>query len=64
MPRKKTPTSDPIVAEVREIKERLAARHGYDAEAMLRDAMRRQNRRGRKVVALANRPTPHTQRPR
>ena len=64
MPRKKTPTSDPIVAEVREIKERLAARHHYDAAAMLRDAMRRQNRRGRKVVTLATRPALHTQRQR
>lgn len=45
MARKKTPTSDPIVAEIREIKDRLAARHNYDAEAMLRDAMRRQKRR-------------------
>jgi len=64
MPRKKTPPSDPIVAEVREIKERLAARHNYDAEAMLRDAMRRQSRQGRKVVTLAKRPAPHTPRHR
>ncbi len=62
MPRKKSLISDPIVAEVREIKERLATRHHYDAEAMLRDAMRRQNRHGRKVVTLAKRPAPHTQR--
>lgn len=54
--KKKTPTGDPIVAEVREIKERLAARHNYDAEAMLRDAMRRQKRQGRKVVTLTKRP--------
>ncbi len=54
----------PIVAEVPEIKERLATRHNYNAEAMLRDAMRRQNRQGRKVVTLAKRPALHTQRPR
>jgi hypothetical protein len=64
MARRKSPISDPIVAEVREIKERLAARHNYDAEAMLRDAMRRQNRQGRKVVTFAKRPAPHTHRPR
>lgn len=64
MPRKKTPVIDPIVAEVREIKERLAARHGYDAEAMLRDAMRRQNRHGRKVVTFAKCPASRTPRPR
>jgi hypothetical protein len=62
MVRKKTPTGDPVVAEVREIKERLAARHNYDAEAMLRDAMRRQNRQGRKVVTLAKRPVRDNQK--
>jgi len=46
---------DPIVAEVRRIKDQLAARHHYDAEAMLREAMRRQNRRGRKVVSFSKR---------
>jgi len=56
MAREKTPDGDPIVAEVRKIKDRLAARYHYDAEAMLRDAMRRQRRRGRKVVTLARRP--------
>ena len=52
MPRKKKATGDPIVAEVREIKERLAAHHNYDAGVMLRDAMPRQNRQDRKVVTL------------
>jgi hypothetical protein len=61
MARRKTDTGDPIVAEVRRIKDRLAARHGYNAEAMLRDAMRRQNRQGRKVVTLAKRPVSKTQ---
>jgi len=56
MAREKTPNRDPIVAEVRKIKEGLAARYNYDAEAMLRDAMRRQKRGGRKVVTLARRP--------
>lgn len=56
MAREKTPTGDPIVAEVRKIKDQLAARHRYDAEAMLREAMRRQGRQGRKVVTLSKRP--------
>ena len=55
MAQEKTPDSDPIVAEVRKIKDQLAARYHYDAEAMLRDAMRRQKRRGRKVVTLRKR---------
>ena len=56
MAREKAPDGDPIVAEVRKIKDRLAARYNYDAEAMLRDTMRRQRRGGRKVVTLARRP--------
>ena len=58
MAREKTSNGDPIVAEVRKIKDRLAARYHYDAEAMMRDAMRRQQRRGRRVVTLAKRPVP------
>jgi hypothetical protein len=61
MPRKKRPTGDPIVAEVREIKEKLAARHQYDAEAMLRDTMRRQKRHSKRVVTLRKRPVRDTQ---
>jgi hypothetical protein len=56
MGREKTPNGDPIVAEVRKIKEELAARYNYDAEAMLRDIMRRQKRGGRKVVTRTRRP--------
>jgi hypothetical protein len=55
MAQEKTPDRDPIVAEVRKIKDQLAARYHYDAEAMLRDAMRRQKRRGRKVLTLRKR---------
>ena len=50
----KAPAGDPIVAEVRQIKERLAARYDYDPEAMLREAMRRQKRQRRKVVNLSS----------
>ncbi|HPC96275.1 MAG TPA: hypothetical protein PLU87_15115 [Sedimentisphaerales bacterium] len=53
MARQEATARDPIVAEVRRVKDQLAARHHYDAEAMLRDAMRRQKRRGRKVVSLS-----------
>lgn len=56
MARQKALVGDPIVAEVRRIKDQLAARHHYDAEAMLREAMRRQKRRGRKVITLSKRP--------
>jgi hypothetical protein len=56
MAREKKTNGDPIVAEVRKIKDRLAAQYDYDAKAMLRDAMRRQKRQGRKVVTLAKRP--------
>jgi hypothetical protein len=56
MAQEKIQNGDPIVAEVRKIKDRLAARYHYDAEAMLRDAMRRQKRRGRKVLTLSKRP--------
>jgi hypothetical protein len=56
MAQEKIQNGDPIVAEVRKIKDRLAARYHYDAEAMLRNAMRRQKRRGRKVLTLSKRP--------
>ncbi|MBN1546821.1 MAG: hypothetical protein JW902_09195 [Syntrophaceae bacterium] len=56
MERKRISTGDPIVAEVRQIKQRLAVRHNYDAEAMLRDAMHRQRHHVRKVVTLEKRP--------
>jgi hypothetical protein len=55
MARQKALVGDPIVAEVRRIKDQLAARHHYDAEATLRKAMRRQKRRGRKVVSFSKR---------
>jgi hypothetical protein len=60
MSQEKMSNGDPIVAEVRRIKDRLAARYHYDAEAMLRDAMRRQKRRGKRVVTLTKRPVSRT----
>ena len=55
MTRKTAIQGDPIVDEMRQIKERLAARYSYDAEAMLRDAQRRQGRHGRKTHILHGR---------
>jgi len=43
---------DPIVAEVREIRDRLAAKLNYDVRAILKDAQRRQRESGQKVVTL------------
>ena len=60
MAQEKASNGDPIVAEVRKIKDRLASQYDYDAEAMLGDAMRRQERQGKKVVSLARRPVSGT----
>ena len=61
MTRRKVRNGDPIVAEIRRIKDRLAAKFNYDAEAMLQDAQRRQTRGGKKVVTLSKRPIPVTE---
>jgi len=37
---------DPIVAEVRKVKEQLAAKFNYDVAAMLQDAQKRERRIG------------------
>lgn len=43
---------DPIVAEIRAIRERLAARFNYDIDAMVKDAQQRDAAGDRKVVRL------------
>lgn len=43
---------DPIVEEVRQIRERYAAKFNYDLKAICRDLRVRQKKAGRKVVAL------------
>ena len=53
MTKARTLDADPIVAEIREIKRRLAARFNYDAVKMLKDAQKRQARVTRKVVAVS-----------
>ena len=44
---------DPIVDEVRRIREDEAAKHGFDIKAILAAAKKRQRRSRRKVVSFA-----------
>jgi len=43
---------DPILAEIRQIREAYAKRFNYDVHAMLRDLKERQIKSGRKTVSL------------
>lgn len=43
---------DPIVEEVRQLREQYAAQFNHDLKAICRDLRRRQSEGGRKVVAL------------
>jgi hypothetical protein len=43
---------DPIVDEVRRVREDLAAKHGFDITAMLVASKKRQRRSGHKVVSF------------
>jgi hypothetical protein len=45
-------SSDPVVAEIRRIREELAARFNYDTAAILEDARQRHTARGQKVIHL------------
>lgn len=49
--------ADPIVEEVRQIRDALAAKFNYDVAAIARDAQERQKATGRKVVSLKPRRT-------
>ena len=42
---------DPIVAEVREIRQRNAAKFDFDVKAIAEDARRREGRSGRRLVS-------------
>ena len=44
---------DPIVDEVRRVREDEAAKHGFNIKAILEAAKKRQRRSGHKVVSLA-----------
>jgi hypothetical protein len=48
--------SDPIVAEIRRIREQIAARFGYDIRAIVKHAQERDASGDRKVVRLPPRP--------
>lgn len=45
-------SKDPIVDEVRRVRESEAAKHGFDVKAILSAAKKRQRRSGRKVVSF------------
>ena len=47
-----TPRTDPIIAELRAIRQAYAARFDYDVEAMFRDLRARQEASGREYVRL------------
>ena len=53
-PAKKTYPED-AVAEIRQIRDEMAAEHGNDLHAMFAAAVRRQKASGRKVVDWSNR---------
>ena len=44
--------TDPIVAEIRQIRDKLAAKFNYDVAAIARDARKRQKASKHKVVSL------------
>ena len=48
----KSMNTDPIVAEVREARERLAAKFNYNVAAIVRDAQKRQKQSNLKVVSF------------
>jgi hypothetical protein len=48
---------DYIVDEVRRLREKQAAKHGFDVKAILAAAKRRQRRSGRTVVSLVEKKT-------
>ena len=48
--------SDPIVEEVRRVREAHAARFNYDLKAIVADIRRRQQESGRKYVSYPPRP--------
>lgn len=49
-------TKDPIVEEVRAVREEFAKRHGYDIDAIVRALQEASIREGRKLVTLSPKP--------
>ena len=52
----KTPQTDPIIAEVRAIRDQHAARFDYDVKAIFRDIQARQEASGRQYGPLSRSP--------
>ncbi len=52
----KTPTTDPIVTEVRSVRDKHAAEFGYDVRAIFKDIQDQQAESGRKFVRYPARP--------
>jgi hypothetical protein len=48
--------SDPIVDEVRRVRDEYAARFNYDLRAIYRDLKEQEKRSGRKIVSFAEEP--------
>ena len=53
---------DPIIAEVRRIREEYAAQYNYDIKAICRAARERQKTSGHKIVSLSSRATISSQK--
>ena len=52
---------DPIVEEVRRIREAIAGEHGYDIKAIVHALQRQEAEGGRQLVALPPKPLPKDQ---
>jgi len=52
---------DPIVEEVRRIREAIAREHGNDIQAIVRALQRQEAESGRELVALPPKPAPRDQ---
>ena len=57
------PWRDPIVEEIRKIREEHAARFNYDVRAIGEDLMRRQHDSGHRIVSLPPRRVPVAGKP-
>ena len=55
---------DPIVEEVRAIREAFAKEHGYDVKAIVRALQREEAESGRRVTSLSPKRVPRKQRER
>jgi hypothetical protein len=50
-------TRDPIVEEVRRIRDELAAKYGYDIDKIFEAARKQERKSGRKTVSFVPKPT-------